>query len=135
MRGRAFGRARAGACCTSLAYVVFAAVVDDGVTGEGCVARTGGSGVGAGWDLDFRPRLPRALPMSSTCGQEIGRLRTFGQNARHGVGGERRASHLALCRGNAVADEVSQRFQLIGHRSIGLGITRQVAILRQILAG
>src|SRR5258706_43267 len=50
-------------------YLVFGAVVDDdGVTGEGCVGSgvTGGAGVGAGLDLDFRTRLARALPIAST---------------------------------------------------------------------
>jgi hypothetical protein len=34
-----------------------------------------------------------------------------------------------------VAEEVSLRFQLIGHRDIGLGITRKITVLRRILAG
>ena len=45
------------------------AVVGDEVTDEGCSVVSGVAAFGAGWDLDFRPRRPRALLMSSTWGR------------------------------------------------------------------
>ena len=117
MRGRAFGRARAGLTARPESSLLRRRRTASPAAAPASLWPCGHEGRG-------RAACPRRAERER-------RSRDVWPDAWPGVGHERVAPGLVLRHAHAVADEESHRFQFIRQRTIRLGVAHQIADLRQ----